>query len=137
MIPKQRGGQCRGDVVAARSALGRLGNSGNSDAPHLHFQVMDRPSALDANGLPFVFDRMEFQGRMVGTLSDSDEVAFAGGVVEINPVGSGRRRSEMPFTLASSSSRTGLSSRRKRSLRQEAGNQKEGLVNRKHLLIWS
>ena len=38
----------RGDV------LGLLGNSGNSTGPHLHFQVMDGPSPLGAEGLPYV-----------------------------------------------------------------------------------
>jgi hypothetical protein len=34
---------------------GLLGNSGNTDAPHLHFHVMDGPSPLRANGLPYMF----------------------------------------------------------------------------------
>jgi hypothetical protein len=45
--------------------LGRIGNSGLSSAPHLHFHVMDGPggpSALDANGLPYVFDRFTLTG---------------------------------------------------------------------------
>ena len=88
-----------GDFVQRGQRLGLLGNSGNSDAPHLHFQVMDRPSALDADGLPFVFDRMEFEGRIVGTLSDFEEMTFAGGAPQIDFSGSGRRRREMPLTL--------------------------------------
>jgi hypothetical protein len=88
-----------GDVVQRGQRLGLLGNSGNSDAPHLHFQVMDRPSALDADGLPFVFDRMEFQGRTTGTQADVENVASSGGAVPINPAGSGPRRREMPLTL--------------------------------------
>lgn len=88
-----------GDFVQRGQRLGLLGNSGNSDAPHLHFQVMDRPSALDADGLPFVFDRMEFEGRIVGTQSDFEEVSIAGGAPQIDFSGSGRRRREMPLTL--------------------------------------
>jgi murein DD-endopeptidase MepM/ murein hydrolase activator NlpD len=30
-----------------------LGNSGNTTGPHLHFQLMTRPSLLVADGLPF------------------------------------------------------------------------------------
>jgi hypothetical protein len=48
----------RGDVLA------QLGNSGNSDAPHLHLHVMDRPSPLGAEGLPFLFQRLETSGRI-------------------------------------------------------------------------
>jgi murein DD-endopeptidase MepM/ murein hydrolase activator NlpD len=46
----------RGDVV------GLLGNSGQATAPHLHFQVMDAPSDLAAEGIPFVFERFTFIG---------------------------------------------------------------------------
>jgi hypothetical protein len=55
----------RGDRVRPGQVLGRLGNTGNSDAPHLHFQIMDNPSPLQSNGLPFVFTR--FTGRALVT----------------------------------------------------------------------
>src|SRR5262249_32927219 len=35
-----------GDRVRRGQALGRLGNSGNSDAPHVHFHLCDASSAL-------------------------------------------------------------------------------------------
>lgn len=41
-----------GDKVKSGQVLGKLGNSGNSDAPHLHFQLMDGPSPLGAEGVP-------------------------------------------------------------------------------------
>lgn len=44
-----------GDRVTAGQVVALLGNSGNTTAPHLHFHVMDGPSPLDANGLPYVF----------------------------------------------------------------------------------
>ena len=49
-----------GQRVERGQVLGLVGNTGISSAPHLHFQIMDSPggpSALDANGLPYVFDR--------------------------------------------------------------------------------
>jgi murein DD-endopeptidase MepM/ murein hydrolase activator NlpD len=54
----------RGDRVDEGEVLGKLGNSGNSDGPHLHFQVMNRPSLLASDGLPIVFRRFDLTGRM-------------------------------------------------------------------------
>ena len=51
-----------GDRVAPGQPLGRLGNTGNSTAPHLHFQLADGPDVLTANSLPFVFDRYTLAG---------------------------------------------------------------------------
>jgi murein DD-endopeptidase MepM/ murein hydrolase activator NlpD len=42
-----------GDRVRAGELIGACGNSGSSTEPHVHFQVMDRPRALLAAGLPF------------------------------------------------------------------------------------
>jgi hypothetical protein len=44
-----------GQRVHTGQLLGALGNSGNSSAPHLHFQLMDGPSPLTSEGLPFEF----------------------------------------------------------------------------------
>ena len=62
-----------GDYVRQGQKLGLLGNTGNSSAPHLHFQVMDRPSSLDDTSLPFVFDHMNLEGRVPLDLTALDE----------------------------------------------------------------
>ena len=51
-----------GDRVRADQVLGLLGNSGNTDAPHLHFHVMDSPSPLLSDGLPFELAAFEGEG---------------------------------------------------------------------------
>jgi murein DD-endopeptidase len=51
-----------GDKVSRGQVLGLLGNSGNSDAPHLHFHVADANSPFGAEGVPFVFESFEVQG---------------------------------------------------------------------------
>ena len=58
-----------GQHVVAGQQIGDLGNSGNSGAPHLHFQVMDKPSFLSAQGLPYEFDRFKLVARGLGDAS--------------------------------------------------------------------
>lgn len=41
--------------------LGLLGNSGNSDAPHLNFDISNNHS-LESEGLPYGFDSFEVLG---------------------------------------------------------------------------
>jgi Peptidase family M23 len=64
-----------GERVRKGQVLGRLGNSGNSTGPHLHFQLMTRPSFLDADGLPFVLGRFMLDGRVpsLQALLDADK----------------------------------------------------------------
>jgi murein DD-endopeptidase MepM/ murein hydrolase activator NlpD len=44
-----------GQQVRAGEVLGRVGHSGNSTAPHLHFQLMDSADPLRARGIPCAF----------------------------------------------------------------------------------
>jgi hypothetical protein len=53
-----------GDRVRVGQALGLLGNSGNSNAPHLHFQLMDGPSPLGSEGIPYTFSSFTAEGRL-------------------------------------------------------------------------
>jgi murein DD-endopeptidase len=53
-----------GDRVKSGQVLAQLGNSGSSSSgPHLHFHVADAPSALGAEGLPYVFSRFDVLGQ--------------------------------------------------------------------------
>ncbi|MDR3659711.1 MAG: M23 family metallopeptidase [Mycobacterium sp.] len=53
-----------GDRLSTGQVLGRVGNSGNSTAPHLHFHVMSTPDPLRSDGLPFVFRSFRLTGRL-------------------------------------------------------------------------
>ena len=76
-----------GDRVQPGQEIGLLGNSGNSDAPHLHFHVGDMPSPLGTEGIPFVIDEFEKLG-----------VAGANFLAGFKPGGPAEtRRNELPL----------------------------------------
>ena len=82
----------KGARLTAGVLIGRLGSSGNSGVPHLHFQVMDSPSFADSTGLPFVFDTQ----LLAGTIAESAVSDFGQGApVTIDRTEAGVRRNQM------------------------------------------
>jgi len=51
-----------GDRVHRGQSLGQLGQSGNSAAPHLHFQLSTAATFEGSEGLPYVFESFDFLG---------------------------------------------------------------------------
>jgi hypothetical protein len=81
-----------GDEVAAGDVLGLLGNTGNSDGPHLHFHVMDGPGPLSSNGRPFRFERFDLQGTVTNTVD-----LLTGVAAEVDDTATGSFEDVMPL----------------------------------------
>jgi murein DD-endopeptidase MepM/ murein hydrolase activator NlpD len=54
----------KGDRVVEGQLLARIGNSGNSLGPHLHFHVSDAAEPLGGEGLPFALQSFHLVGRV-------------------------------------------------------------------------
>lgn len=54
-----------GDAVVKGQRIARVGNSGMSTEPHLHFQLMDTGDWHTANGLPMVLTELERNGTVI------------------------------------------------------------------------
>jgi hypothetical protein len=75
-----------GDRVRRGQVIGSVGNTGNTTAPHLHLHVMDGPSALSADGLPYVFEQFAVTAtNPIGT-EDFDRAEATGSRVTLEPV---------------------------------------------------
>jgi Peptidase family M23 len=75
-----------GDRVGVGEILGHVGNSGSSTEPHLHMHIVDQPSFLAGNGLPYEFTAFEASGPVEADVSSP-------GAINIGPIGP-----QKPFT---------------------------------------
>ena len=88
-----RGGSVKvkpGERVHRGQVLAQLGQSGNSAAPHLHFQLSNAATFEGSEGIPYVFERFDFLG------PESEAQLFGQGE-PWKETGTGRQHLQMPL----------------------------------------
>lgn len=75
-----------GAKVKRGEVLGKVGNTGNTQAPHLHLHVMDGPSPLASNGIPYVFDSFKLTAIDKAGTADFDKAEATGSPLTLTPV---------------------------------------------------
>ncbi len=89
-----------GDTVNKGDVIGKLGNTGNASASHMHFQLMNNPSILAGDGVPYVIDRFTYRGQVpVKTLLGADAF-FSGRVLPPGLPAGEPRAKQLPLALA-------------------------------------
>ena len=90
-----------GDTVTRGEILGRVGNSGNSQAPHLHLHVTDGPSPIASNGLPYVFDAFTLSAVDKAGTADFDKAEATGSALALTKIDPPQRLSNaLPLDLS-------------------------------------
>ncbi len=87
-----------GQRVKRGQVLGKVGNTGNTSAPHLHFHLMEGPSVLGSNGIPYGIDHFALAGRPKDVAAANDAVLERSWKNDLFPAAS-VRQGQFPLDL--------------------------------------
>ena len=75
-----------GDAVKVGAPLAKIGNTGPSLGPHLHFGLLNRPDLFTGRSLPFVIDSYTLAGTVDFKASQGDTVAVSPNSKQVHSV---------------------------------------------------
>ena len=102
-----------GDFVTKGQVIAKLGNTGNTSAPHLHLHIMETASSLGSNGLPHVFEGYNLLGQTTDQsffdegledntpFVDEETGLIIGNSIQVLPVNfPGQHNNDLPLNLS-------------------------------------
>jgi len=76
----------KGDIVKVGAPLAKIGNTGPSLGPHLHFGLLNRPDMFTGRSLPFVIDSYTLAGTVDFKASQGDTLAVISNSKQVRSV---------------------------------------------------